>query len=116
MEKMLDCSNLLSECMESHLEQAQILLFSLPINPMEWSSTMDHCQSQQRYKRTPKKRGGSHPLVSGQSAKKGIFGKVGKFAVAGIAAYGTYKLAKTLTKGLRRGYDDDDCWEYSILR
>ena len=57
---MLDCSNLLSECMESHLEQAQTLLFSLPINPMEWSSTMDHCQSQQRYKRTPKKRGGSH--------------------------------------------------------
>ena len=55
-------------------------------------------------------------LGSGQSAKKGIFGKVGKFAVAGIAAYGTYKLAKTLTKGLRRGYDDDDCWEYSILR
>ena len=60
MEKMLDCSNILSECMESHLEQAQTLLFSLPINPMEWSSTMDHCQSQQRYKRTPKKRGGSH--------------------------------------------------------
>ena len=60
MEKMLDCSNLLSECMESHLEQAQTLLFSLPINPMEWSSTMDHCQSQQRYKRTPKKRGSSH--------------------------------------------------------
>ena len=57
---MLDCSNLLSECMESHLEQAQTLLFSLPINPMEWSPTMDHCQSQQRYKRTPKKRGGSH--------------------------------------------------------
>ena len=55
-------------------------------------------------------------LGSGQSAKKGIFGKVGKFAVAGIAAYGTYKLAKTLTKGLRREYDDDDCWEYSILR
>ena len=35
MEKMLDCSNLLTECMESHMEQAQILLFSMPIDPNE---------------------------------------------------------------------------------
>ena len=55
MEKMLDCSNLLTECMESHMEQAQILLFSMPINPNEWSQKMDHCQSQQRYRRSPKK-------------------------------------------------------------
>ena len=39
-----------------------------------------------------------------------------QYAVAGLAAYGTYKLAKTMTKGLRREYDDDDCWQYSILR
>ena len=52
---------------------------------------------------------------SGLFAKKGIFGKAGKFAVAGIVAYGTYKLAKSMTRGLRREYDDDDCWEYSIL-
>lgn len=48
--------------------------------------------------------------------KKGLLGKVGKYAVAGLAAYGTYKLAKSMAKGLRREYDDDDCWEYSILR
>ena len=36
---------------------------------------------------------------SGLLAKKGIFGKVGKFAVAGLAAYGTYKLAKSMSKG-----------------
>jgi hypothetical protein len=80
MEKILDCSNLLSECMETHLEQAQNLLFSLPINPMEWSPTMDHCQSQQRYKRTPKKRGGSHGGSSrggshGGSSRGGILGR-----------------------------------------
>ena len=55
MEKMLDCSNLLTNCMESHMEQAQILLFSMPIDPNEWSQKMDHCQSQQRYRRSPKK-------------------------------------------------------------
>ena len=36
--------------------------------------------------------------------------------MAGIAAYGTYKLAKSMAKGLRREYDEDDCWNYSILR
>ena len=59
---MLDCSNLLSECMVSHMEQAETLLFSLPINPNEWSQTMDNCQDQQRYRRSAGKarsRGGS---------------------------------------------------------
>ena len=33
-----------------------------------------------------------------------------------ISAYGTYKLAKKMSKGLRRQYDDDECWEYSYFR
>jgi len=39
--------------------------------------------------------------------------KVAKYAVAGLAAYGAYKLGKKMAKGLRKRYDDDDCWEYS---
>ncbi len=27
-------------------------------------------------------------------------------------AYGTYKLAKKMSKGLHAEYDDDDCWEF----
>ena len=55
-------------------------------------------------------------LGTGLLTKKGKFSRVGKYAVAGIAAYGTYKLAKSMSKGLRREYDEDDCWKYSILR
>lgn len=64
--------------------------------------------------------------------KKSAIRKYGKYVVAGIAgkrqsmdysfvhcsikkilAYGAYKLAKKMSKGLRGQYDDDDCWEYN---
>eukprot|EP00095_Tigriopus_kingsejongensis_P012578 maker-scaffold298_size217389-snap-gene-1.17 protein:Tk12578 transcript:maker-scaffold298_size217389-snap-gene-1.17-mRNA-1 annotation:"translation initiation factor if-2" len=51
-----------------------------------------------------------------ESRKKKILKKVGKYAVAGLAVYGTYKLAKAMTKGLRGAYDTDDCWDYSYMR
>ena len=44
--------------------------------------------------------------------KKSKFNKIGKYAIAGLAAYGTYKLAKKMSKALRYEYDNDDCWEY----
>ena len=167
MEKMLDCSELLTNCMENHMDEATALIFNMPVNLKDWSQTMEKCQSQQRYKRSAGKdrvtssigrvasrlaatssigrslghhkipsasigksrdaslvqgflgkstKGLASTHQSGSLAKKGIFGKVGKYAVAGLAAYGTYKLAKSMTKGLRREYDDDDCWQYSILR
>ena len=31
-------------------------------------------------------------------------------------AYGTYKLAKKMTSGIRQAYDNDDCWEYNLFR
>lgn len=45
--------------------------------------------------------------------KKSKLKKFGKYAVAGLAAYGTYKLAKKMSKGIRRAYDDDDCWDWN---
>lgn len=65
--------------------------------------------------------GASQGLAGGagikkESRRKKILKKVGKYAVAGLAAYGTYKLAKAMTKGLRGAYDSDDCWDYSYLR
>jgi hypothetical protein len=33
-----------------------------------------------------------------------------------FSAYGTYKLGKSMAKGLRDLYDDDDCWQYNILQ
>merc|ERR1712080_316365 len=53
--------------------------------------------------------------TKGIKRKGSILRKAGKYAVVGLAAYGTYKLAKKMSKGLRRNYDDDDCWEYSYL-
>lgn len=170
MEKMLDCSELLSNCMESHLMEATNMIFNMPVNLQTWSPLMENCQAKNRYKRSAGKRlksavsrvassssigrtlsqnsriaqvssshhGAGGGLLksllgnkastssglgalakksgTGGLAKKGIFGKVGKYAVAGLAAYGTYKLAKAMTKGLRSEYDEDDCWQYSILR
>ena len=57
----------------------------------------------------------SRTVAKGVKRKSGVLRKVGKYAVVGLAAYGTYKLAKKMSKGLRRSYDDDDCWEYSYL-
>ena len=48
----------------------------------------------------------------GHKPKKSKLNRFGKYAIAGLAAYGTYKLAKKMTKGLRYEYDNDDCWEY----
>ena len=30
-------------------------------------------------------------------------------------AYGTYKIAKKMSKGLRKEYDDDECWQYNFF-
>ena len=54
----------------------------------------------------------SKGTVSGTKPKSGLLRKAGKYAVAGLAAYGTYKLAKRMAKGLRHEYDSDDCWQY----
>lgn len=51
--------------------------------------------------------------VGAAKKKKSFVRKYGKYAVAGLAAYGTYKLAKKMSKGLKKAYDDDDCWEYN---
>ena len=48
--------------------------------------------------------------------KKSKLRKYGKYAVAGLAAYGTYKLAKKMSKGLRGAYDQDDCWRHDPFR
>ena len=57
-------------------------------------------------------KGLSKGVVSGTKPKSGLLRKAGKYAVAGLAAYGTYKLAKRMAKGLRHEYDSDDCWQY----
>ncbi len=54
--------------------------------------------------------------AAGKKKKKGFIRKYGKYAVAGLAAYGTYKVAKKMSKGLRKSYDDDECWEYNPFR
>ena len=36
--------------------------------------------------------------------------------VFSLSAYGTYKLAKKMTSGIRQAYDNDDCWEYNLFR
>lgn len=155
MEKMIDCSELLSPCMETHMSEASALLFSMPVNVDEWSQMMSMCQVQHRFKRSPGKRteaatriasgiassskgssllrgvlgksgSGAKPKLGGvagplggvaaSTGKKSILRRVGKYAVVGLAAYGTYKFAKTLTKGLRQDYDDDECWRYSPIQ
>lgn len=205
MERMIDCSDHLSICMDSHLEEAQEKLFAMPINVEQWSEMMLKCQTQQRFKRSPGRRGGSsrsssssstrsrNPVTRVRDAVKGVFTrrkpgavlsrpgqggtgtgsaggwtnpagsrpgqggsgssvggggwklpaagaaaggalagagskvasgskkggilrKVGKYAVVGLAAYGTYKLGKSMAKGLRNLYDDDECWQYDHLR
>lgn len=61
--------------------------------------------------------GSGHGSMAGTSHKSGgggkLLKKVGKVAVVGLAAYGTYKLAKSMTKGLRNLYDDDNCWQFN---
>ena len=158
MEKMIDCSELLSHCMESHMQEASAMIFAMPVDVENWGQMMSKCEGQNRYKRsagrgskavkaaatrvitktiasrTGKSAQGSFQRTSGAKTLLGGFlgftkvketgkfplsklgGRVAKYAVGGLAAYGTYKLAKSMTKGLRQNYDDDDCWEYSILR
>jgi len=178
MEKMIDCSAVLSPCMESHMSEAQAMLFAMPIDIQDWSHMMSKCQTPEfRFKRSAKKRGsgsttsgrsrsgsigrtvsrvasqsgiskaisrvtsrgssssssssrshggskgllkgllgggGSRGIASGSKPKKkSLFKRVGKYAVVGLAAYGTYKLAKKMSKGLRFEYDNDDCWQYT---
>jgi len=63
------------------------------------------------------RKSGSTGSISGSKPKsKSKLKKFGKYAVAGLAAYGTYKLAKKMSKGLKKAYDDDDCWEYNIFQ
>ena len=60
MEKMIDCSSILSPCMASHMSEAQLLLFAMPIDIEAWSHLKLKCQSHQfRLKRTAGKRGQS---------------------------------------------------------
>lgn len=62
MEKMLECSEVLSpNCMESHLDQATSLIFNMPVNLEKWSSVMQNCQAQSepRYKRSAGKSKGN---------------------------------------------------------
>jgi len=163
MEKMIDCSELLSHCMESHLQEASAILFAMPVDIENWGEMMSRCEAHDRYKRsagsttskvakTVVKAAASRAITrtvqagrTGKSAQQSFgrtsgaktilggflgfskvketgkfplarLGKVAKYAVGGLAAYGTYKLAKSMTKGLRQEYDEDDCWKYSILR
>ena len=57
---MIDCSSILSPCMESHMTEAQIMLFAMPIDIEDWSQMMSKCQQQNvlRFKRMARKRGG----------------------------------------------------------
>ena len=167
MEKMIDCSELLSHCMESHLQEASSILFSMPVDIENWGQMMSQCEAHDRYKRSAGRatkvaktvvkaaatravsRGATKTLPRqgrtgtgqgsfgrtsgaktilggflgftkvkevGKFSRRGLFGKVGKYALGGLAAFGTYKLAKSMAKGLRREYDEDDCWKYSIIR
>ena len=140
MENLIDCSEILSQCMESHMEESQSLLFSMPINIAQWNEIiLEKCQNKpNRYPRSAGKTrnraksvgraligrtltrtsssssvrsftqtgnsrqkstsvirnllrnkktlGGLAPRAgSGLLAKKGLFGKVGKYAVVGLA-------------------------------
>ena len=164
---MIDCSELLSHCMESHMQEASSILFSMPVDIENWGQMMSQCEAHDRYKRSagraskvaknvvkaaaasaatraatrtlPRqgrqgtgqgsfgRTSGAKTLLGGflgftkvkevgKFPKRGLFGKVGKYAIGGLAAFGTYKLAKSMAKGLRREYDEDDCWKYSIIR
>ena len=178
MEKMIDCSEMLSHCMESHLQEASAILFAMPVDIENWGQMMSRCEAHDRYKRSASKvaktvvKDAATRAISrtGKSAQ-GTFGRTsgaktilggflgftkvketGKFPLArcapssapgnnperrsdrapatrsaapergapklcvgGLAAYGTYKLAKSMSKVLRQLYDEDDCWKYSIL-
>ena len=153
MEKMIDCSEMLSHCMESHLQEASAILFAMPVDIENWGQMMSRCEAHDRYKRsaskvaktvvkdaatraisrTGKSAQGTFGRTSGAKTILGGFlgftkvketgkfplarlGKVAKYGVGGLAAYGAYKLAKSMSKGLRQEYDEDDCWKYSILR
>jgi hypothetical protein len=50
---MIECSDHLSFCMDSHMAEAENLLFSMPIDLLEWSKMMDKCHVQNRFKRSP---------------------------------------------------------------
>ena len=68
MEKMIDCSSILSPCIESHMSEAQTMLFAMPIDIDDWSQMMTKCQQQNvlRFKRMARKRKGG-----GSSSSRG---------------------------------------------
>ena len=73
MEKMIDCSSILSPCMESHMSEAQLLLFAMPIDIEAWSHLKSKCQSHQfRLKRTAGKRGHSGGSRTSSTIRKTI--------------------------------------------
>ena len=77
MEKMIDCSSILSPCMESHMTEAQIMLFAMPIDIEDWSQMMSKCQQQNvlRFKRMARKRGGGGSSGSRSRSRSGSFGR-----------------------------------------
>ena len=73
MEKMIDCSSILSPCMELHMSEAQLLLFAMPIDIEAWSHLKSKCQSHQfRLKRTAGKRGHSGGSRTSSTIRKTI--------------------------------------------
>ena len=79
MEKMIDCSSILSPCIESHMSEAQTMLFAMPIDIDDWSQMMTKCQQQNvlRFKRMARKRkgGGSSRGNSRSQSRSGSFSR-----------------------------------------
>ena len=77
---MIDCSAVLSPCMESHMSEAQAMLFAMPIDIQDWSHMMSKCQTPEfRFKRSAKKRG-SGSTTSGRSRSGSIGRTVSRVA------------------------------------